>query len=417
MKHVAIVGGGVIGLSLAWELQRRGASVIVLDARKPGAGASHGNAGWITPSLAGPVPAPGLVRTSLKWMVQPASPLYIKPRFDPRFAGWLLRFWRACAPGPYQAGFTATAALAETTIDRFDAMKATGVEFEMHHAGLLFAYESLHAMEDDLRGMERLNEIGYAPLSPRLGDDLRELEPALGDPIVGGFHVREERHVRPDTLVTGLETWLRDHRVEIRTSAPVSGFSLSDGRVAAVQVGGERFEADSVVIAAGAWTGKVAALAGVRTPVEAGKGYSLDYTPSPRPVRGPIYFHDTRIAVSPFAGTTRLAGTMELSGLNEELNQRRIQAIAAGGARLLRDWPADPPLATAWTGMRPMTPDGLPVIGLAPGFRNLYLASGHAMLGVTLAPSTAAALADYLTDGHMPEVLAPFAPSRFGRRR
>jgi D-amino-acid dehydrogenase len=158
-------------------------------------------------------------------------------------------------------------------------------------------------------------------------------------------------------------------------------------------------------------------MAGARVPIEAGKGYSLDYAPPPRPIGTPLYLHEARVAVTPFVDSVRLAGTMELSGLNEIIRPGRVAAIARAAAACLRDWPADSSRATTvWTGMRPMTPDGLPVIGLLPGYGNLAIAGGHAMLGVTLAPATGEALAELLTTGQAPSVLAPFDPARFGRR-
>ena len=413
MRHVTVVGGGVIGLSTAWELHKRGFRVTVLEAREPGTGASWGNAGWIAPSLSGPVPAPGLVRTSLKWMVKPDSPLYMRPRFDVQFARWLLAFWRSCRPVAYRAGLEATAELNRQTMDLFDTLRDDGVAFEMHRDGILFAYESLWEMERDLAGVERLRTIGYERPVALVGDAVREREPALSDRVAGGYLIDNERHLRPETLTAGLVERLTASAVELRANEPVTGLTTAPGRVEEVVTAGCRLRTDAVVVAAGAWTPMVARMAGVRVPIEAGKGYSLDYSPPPRPVYRPLYLHEARIAVTPFAGTVRLAGTMELSGLNERLDPRRVRAIARAGARLLQDWPSDSSAATAWTGMRPLTPDGLPVIGLAPGFRNLVIASGHAMLGITLAPATAVEVADLLTVGRPSATLQPFDPARF----
>lgn len=413
MRHVTVVGGGVIGLCTAWELHKRGARVTVLEARGLGTGASWGNAGWIVPSLSAPVPAPGLVRASLKWMVKPDSPLYLRPRFDVQFARWLLGFWRACRPAAYRAGLEATAELNRRTMDLFDGLRADGVDFEMHRDGILFAYEALSEMEHDLEGVEQLRAIGYERPEQLVGDAVRECEPALSDGIAGGYLIGNERHVRPETLTAGLVARLTASAVELRANEPVTGLETARGRVTEVVTVDLRLPTDAVVIAAGAWTPRVARMVGVHMPIEAGKGYSLDYSPPPTRVRRPLYLHEARVAVTPFAGMVRLAGTMELSGLNERVDFRRVGAIARAGARLLKDWPSDAGAATAWTGMRPLTPDGLPIIGLVPGFRNLAIASGHAMLGVTLAPATAVAVADLLTTGRLSATLQPFDPARF----
>jgi D-amino-acid dehydrogenase len=223
----------------------------------------------------------------------------------------------------------------------------------------------------------------------------------------------EERHVRPDSLVAGLVRYLTERGVEIKSETPVTGFDIANGTVTVVRTEHESIPADAVVIAAGSWSGEIAKMAGASSPIQAGKGYSLDYAPAPTEIRHALYLHGARVAVTPMDGMTRLAGTMEFSGINERIRPERVAAIARTASAWLRDWPVDPEVATVGSGLRPMTPDGLPVIGLVPGLSNLAIASGHAMLGVTLAPATAAALADQLSTGQRPEVLRPFAPDRF----
>ncbi len=418
-SDVVIVGGGVVGLCAAYALRRHGIAVTVLDAGRPGAGASHGNAGWIVPSLSGPVPAPGLTRTSLRWMLRPASPLYIQPRADPAFGRWLLAFWRRCNARDHRAGLEATAALNRRTMELFDAYRADGIAFEQHADGLVFAYLDPAELERDLRGLELLQPFGYEA-TPLDGEAMRELEPALAGTVVGGYHLPQERHVRPDSFVAGLVARLTVDGVDLRGDTPVIGIEHRGDRVTAVETPAGRIAADAVVVCAGAWTPGVLRLAGVRDfPIEAGKGYSLDYAPPPplpQPVRRALYLHEVRVAVTPLDGLVRLAGTMELSGVNDRLSPRRLMAIARAGARYLQGWPADPAVATPWTGMRPMTPDGLPAIGRVPGFANLIVASGHAMLGLTLAPATGEAVAELIATGRTPEGLGPFDPARFARR-
>jgi D-amino-acid dehydrogenase len=387
--------------------------VTVLDAREPGTAASAVNAGWVSPSLAGPVPVPGLVKTSLKWMLNPESPLFIKPRIDPSFLKWLYRFWRSCRLDRYEAGLEATAVLGQRTMEIMDDWVAQGVEFEMHRYGLLFAYRTLQEMERDLKAFDAVTPYGYAPPAPLYGDDLRQFEPVLGPQMLGGFHVEEERTVQPISLVKGLLRKLEEVGVTIRVGSPVVDLDISSGRVVAVRTPSERIETEKVLLAAGAWTRHVAKMAGVTIPIESGKGYGLDFRPSPVKPRRSVYLHEDRVAVSPFDDSLRLSGTMELSGLSEQFTQRRIDAIHKTGKRLLNDWPKDAKPAQVWTGMRPMAPDGLPVLGAVPGFGNFYVASGHAMLGVTLAAVTGVQMAELITSGRPSEVLQPFRADRF----
>lgn len=416
MPHAVVIGGGVIGLASAYDLRSRGWDVTLLDARQPGMAASKGNMGWITPTLSEPVPAPGLVRTSLKWMLQPESPLYVRPQLDLDFIRFLLSFWRNCNAASYEAGLAATAEINRRTMDDFDALHAAGIPFEMHKSGLLFVFRTPGHMDHFLHEMEHLKDYGYEqPPEPLVGAPLREFEPVLTEAVYGGYWISKERHVRPETLTAGYARWLAAHGVDIRPGSPVLSIDHHNGMVTSLRTPEGEVTGDTFLIAAGAWSGEVAKLAGTRLPIQAGKGYSLDYSPPPFEVRHSLYLHEERVAVSPFAGTIRLGGMMELSGINERILKRRAGALAKAGHKLLRNWPAKADAPPAWTGMRPMSPDGLPVIGFARGFHNLAVATGHAMLGITLGPTTGALVGEMLTTNTVPDVLRPFSPLRFSR--
>ena len=186
-SDIVIVGGGVIGLAAACALRGRGCAVTVVEAGRPGGVASHGNAGWIVPSLSGPVPAPGLVRTSVRWMLRPSSPLYVRPRADPTFLRWLLAFWRRCNARDYRAGLEAVAELNRRTMALFDAYRANGIAFEGYEDGLVFAYLDPRELEHDLRGLDLLRPFGYDAPAVLDGAAIRTLEPALTDAVAGGL--------------------------------------------------------------------------------------------------------------------------------------------------------------------------------------------------------------------------------------
>ena len=420
MRHVVIVGGGVIGLHAAYALHKRGLRVTVLESHAGSHGASVVNAGWICPSMVEPVPAPGLVRTSLKWMLRSDSPLYIRPRLDPAFLRWTLSFWRHCNARDFLAGTEAIAAFGARSLALYDAMREAGVRYEEHRDGLLFAYRTSEALAHDYTDLEPVRRFGFE-ISPIMnGDELRSLEPSLSENVSGGYWLPQERSVRPDTLVRGLIDYLQEHGVEVRRDVPVSEIETQGNRITGVFAGGERIPAETVVVAAGAWTPRLLTPLRVRVPIEAGKGYSIDFAPAPdlpEPVRRPLYLHEARVTITPLEGMIRLAGTMELSGLNHEVRPERVAAITRSAGWAIRGWPVQTPLAgpgvRIWNGPRPMTPDGLPVIGRVPEYRNLVVASGHAMLGVTLAPATGEAVAKLLTTGHAPDLIAPFDPARF----
>ncbi len=420
-RSAIIIGGGVIGLCTAFALQRRGVQVTVIDAGPREQAASHVNAGWVCPSLSEPVPAPGLTAQSMKWMLKSDSPLFIAPRADPDFLRWLLAFWKNCNAEQYVAGTAATAALAERTMALYDDLRAQGVEFEEHQDGLLFAYLHEAALHHDHANLDTLAPFGVEIPPILSGEEARELEPALSRNVTGGYWLRQERSVRPDSLVSGLWRRLEINGAEMRRGERVVGMGGSSGLVRSVITDRASYDAEVVVAAAGAWTPQVVAPLGVKLPIEGGKGYSIDFTPPPAlpsAIRHPLYLHETRVAITPLDGMLRVAGTMELSGLNHHIRPERVRALVSRTGEVIAGWPSqvnlDAPGVRVWNGLRPLTPDGLAVIGWARGWRNLAIASGHAMMGVTLAPATGEALAEQIVTGRAPEILEPFDPARFG---
>lgn len=416
MSRIIVIGAGVIGLACAYELRRRGHQVMVVDRGEPGAACSSGNAGWVVPSLCGPVPAPGLVGTSLRWMLTRDSPLYIRPRPDLEFLGWVRDFWRYCTSRAYQAGLAAIAALNVHTMALYDALQADGMPVEMHRQGILFTFLDHAALGSVYADLERVRSYGYGEAKVLTAREAREAEPMLGNEAIGGILVEQQRHVRPETLTGALVRRLQEMSVEVKSGAEVTDFHWRGAAIAAAQTPRGLLEGDRFVIAAGAWSGLLARRVGYRLPMQAGKGYSLTLVNPRVNVRRPLYLDEARIAVSNFDGALRLAGTMEFSGLNSDLDPRRLAALRRGADRYLTDWQgAD--REKAWVGMRPLTPDGLPVIGKVPGCENVYIATGHGMLGVTLAPATAVALTELIVTDRSTPALAPFDPARFVRQR
>jgi D-amino-acid dehydrogenase len=412
--RTVIVGAGAIGLATAWELSRRGEEVVVVDRHEPGWASSSGNAGWITPSISTPLPAPGLVGASMKWMLRSDSPLYIQPRLDPRFAAWLTRFWRNCSPRAFQAGTAAMAALNDRTMPLFDEWLEHGIDFEMHEKGLLFLGLSREPVERFAESMAYLEQFGYERPKVLNRAELLDIEPHLGAAVASGFHVKEERHIRPETLTSGLVNRLKAEGVEIRSGVNVTGAETWAGAIAGVQTDSGSIAAEKVLIAAGAWTGRVAQQFGVHVPIEAGKGYSITIDNPTHKLSHPLDLIEARAAITPFENSLRLAGTMELSGLNLRVRQERVEAIRRAGDRYLGDWRGG--TEKVWVGMRPLTPDGLPVIGQVPGREGLYVAGGHQMLGITMAPATGEVLAELMTTGTSKVDLRAFNPGRFDRR-
>jgi len=409
--RVVVIGGGVIGLLAAHYLRKSGAEVTVLERGRAGAACSSGNAGWITPSIALPLPAPGLRLQSLGWMLRADSPLYIKPTAVPHLLGFLMRFWKYCNVRHFQAGTEAFAGLGADSIALYDELEADGLSFESHNDGLLMVFRETATLEEEKRLLDGLK---YGPIRVLGADEVHELEPALAPDIVAGLHVLPERTVRPEAVCASVAEHLRVRGVRIEEDCEVGSFQFEGARARAVDIGGTQVEADAFLIATGAEAARLAGQCGSRLPLQAGKGYSITVSEPEVAVRHPLYLGEAKAGITPFDGALRIAGTMELSGINLDLDPRRIAALARAAEREVPGSTAGS-ASVEWVGMRPITPDGVPILGALPTCHNVFAATGHQMLGLTLAPSTGKVMAELILEGHTELDLAPFDPGRFGR--
>jgi D-amino-acid dehydrogenase len=414
--RVAVVGAGVVGLACAWELRRRGADVFVLERAQVGGGVSRGNTGWVSPSFTYPLPAPGMVREGVRQLVTGGEAFVLRPSLDPAFARWLWSFRRSCSPVRFDAGVRALLALNRRTLELFDAYRDAGVAFEMHSAGLVVAARTEGGLDLYRKAFRRLRELGYEGGEIDVLDAaaLAALEPAL-DPagVVAGLHARVDRFVRPEELTAGLAERLRADGVEVRERCELdvlerrpAGWALNVGA-------GERLEADRVVVAAGLPTAPLLRRAGVRLPLVGARGYSVTLAGRGTPPRHALYLAEAKLGLSPFDGGVRVAGVFELGARSADAAPGVGERLLAAARPYLDGWRPEPDgPVEAWAGLRPATPDGLPLIGPLKGADGVFLATGHGMLGVTLAPATADLLAPLVLDGLAAPELAPFDPAR-----
>ncbi|MDR2987045.1 MAG: FAD-binding oxidoreductase, partial [Nocardiopsaceae bacterium] len=324
-------------------------------------------------------------------------------------------FLRHCTPRSSERGLAATAVLTRDAFRYFDEMIADGLELDLQRRGLLLIGTSQASIDEEFAELSKLSAHEIPVEISRLtAAECREREPVIGPAVAGGIYVSTEGHLDPRELTKALAATITARGGRIRTGEAVTGFVTEDQRVSAVVAGGE-IPASNVVIAAGAHSVPVTRMLGVRLPMTAGKGYSFSVT-STRELSSPMYLLETKAGVSPMAGRVRFAGTIEFSGLNTYRDPRRIDALklAARGYFPDFDWTTS---AEEWTGMRPLCPDGLPVMDRVPGFENAYVATGHSTLGITLAAVTGAHMATFVGKGTAPAELQPFRfPSYFGRR-
>ena len=417
---VLVVGGGVVGLCVAYYLAAKGVPVEVVERRSVASGASWGNAGWVCASHSAPVPAPGVIRYAAGSLGRPDSPLYVRPLPDPAFLRWLWRFWRSSNSSVFQNGYAAVAELNRPTFDLYDGLAAAGVDTTLTRPGLVHAFLSPTQARHHL-DVQRSMASGLYDLPEGVvtGDEAPGLDPALSTAVRAAYLVEGEGVVDPGQLVNALAEVVTKLGGRVNEKVEVTGFRRTNGTVVAAQTENGEIACSGVVIAAGMWSRGLLRMLGHNLPLQAGKGYSFSIELDPAP-RHALYFGDKRIVASPIGGLTRIAGTMELSGNNNDLNWRRIVAIARGSRHYLGPWFHHPDelvglIRDPWVGGRPFLPDGLPVIDRLPDDQNVFVASGHGMLGVTLGPATGTSLTDFILTGRRPDVLSPFTFARLHR--
>ena len=412
--RVVIVGAGVVGLSCAFALSQDGHEIVVLDRGEPGADASSGNAGWVVPSLSTPLASPGIVRDGLRHAVDPRGALVIRPRLDPAWLLWLWRFARASRRPTFERGIEALLRLSRITLDELDRMGDAGVRFEQHAAGLLAVARDPSALHwfDDV--FAELGKLGFEGGHRRLGPaEAREVEPALSESVGAALHATIDRHVEPSTLTDGLVEHLATRGVEVRTSAAVKRLDRERDGWHVVLEGGAGERAEAVVVAA-AMGSPTLVREFLRLPLAAAKGYSVTVARTEGTPTVPLYLTEPKLGLSPFASGLRIAGFFELGARDAAPSAERSRQLVEETRPYLAGVVADlPPGELGWAGFRPSTPDSLPLLGRVPNAPGLVLATGHGMLGVTLAPATGAAVAGLLR-GEDDTWLRPFDPARFG---
>jgi D-amino-acid dehydrogenase len=412
-KRVVVVGGGVVGLASAYRLAAAGADVVVVESGAAGQAASHGNAAKIALAESAPVPAPGMIIQGLRWMLKPDSPLYVRPSLAPAHVRFLLRMARYCTATDFRRGLEATLRLAEGANDLLDEWTRDGLSFESHQAGALLAFESRERFDEQTGSLEIFEAFGHVP--ERLhGDAVQDKEPALSPAFRHGLFFPADRQIEPDSLTRALVKRCHELGAEVLEHTAAQEVLRSGDRVVGVRTASREISCDAVVLAAGVWSGLLASRLGVALPIRPGKGYSVDYAPGPVSLRTSLTLEDARVAVTPLDGKVRLAGTMEFGGFDLRIDPRRVEAIRRAATRAFPEW-GEPQGGEPWAGLRPMTPDGLPVIGQLPSLHNAFVASGHGMLGLTLAANTAEIVVEMVLRDRTPLVAEPFSPRRFTR--
>ncbi len=410
-QKVAVIGAGMVGLSTAWFLQEQGVEVEVLDRDGVAAGSSWGNAGWITPGLSTPLPDPAVLSYGIQAVISPASPVYVPVTGDPRLLRFLATFTRNSTMRRWSRSMRALVPINECALPAFDALAEGGVASPAHDATSFIAgYRTEKETAFLLTELEHIaasgQDVGFEKLT---GDEVRAAEPTFSEEIGAGIRLLGQRYLNPIEFVASLADSVRSRGGTIREGARVTGIveEAKGVRLALAQEGTELY--DRVVVATGTWLDELARPFGVRTHVQAGRGYSfsvpIDHAPS-----GPVYLPAQRVACTPLGDRLRVAGMMEFRPPEAPLDQRRVEAIVDATRPFLTGVDLDD-RQDEWVGSRPCTADGLPLIGATSSPR-VHIAGGHGMWGMTLGPATGQLLAKAMVTGRAAPELTPFDPLR-----
>jgi len=408
-RHVIVIGGGIIGVCAAYYLAKRGTRVTLLERGQLTEGASKGNAGIIALGHP-PLPRPGLVWKTIKWMLDGGSPLYVPPRLDLALFKWMWRFRSACTQDHFNHCMKVLADLGWETGKCWDQLVAEEkLDCEYNTGGWMDVFLSKEGMEHGLADARLLNQHGYKTVTLG-GDELRRQQPAFLPSVIGAVHYTDSRFANPRKCVEQIADRAIRHGASLRFNTAVRtiqpGSGANNGRPGSfrgiVTESGETIEGDALILAAGVWTDELARQVGVHVPMQAGKGYHMmvqpaDMSPSGCPTVSCV-LNETYVAVTPMDGMLRLAGTVELSGINHTLHRRRLDMLREGARAYLRGID-EAKTASEWCGLRPCTADGLPAIGPAPGISNVFIAAGHAKYGFAYGPVTAKIAVESLLDG------------------
>jgi len=404
-----ILGAGPIGLASAFELASRGENVTVISRSTHVGESSHVNAGWIVPIMSAPVPAPGALRNSIRWLMDSRSPLKIAPELSPGHISFMLSMLKYSTQKHFVKGLAALSELGRGTLAEFDSYIQKGVEFEIHRSGILMAFTSQAELDSHAIEFEGVEKYGMAPVSVLNSSEMQAREPLLSEIVKYGIDCSDQYFVDPTSLISGLRKKCIELGVEF-IDQPEQITLVTKGSKAHVEVGRRTFSGDRVLVAAGVGSRALLENIGIRIPIRFGKGYCFDFVGEKR-IKNSLYLSSAKVAVTPNQNYVRFAGTMEFGGNGLAINEKRARGILNSSAQYFKEdifRNAEPK-----SGLRPMTPDGLPVIGKISGVSNLYISSGHAMLGVTLAANSARAITDLILDGTSAIDISSFNPERF----
>lgn len=411
---IGIIGGGIIGLSSAYYLNKAGHQVTVIDQGDLTDGCSHGNAGMIVPSHFIPLATPGMISKGIKWMFSSTSPFYVRPRLSGDLIKWGYQFYKHSTKDHVTHSIPALKEISLLSKAMYQQWaKELPFDFEYQERGLMMLYQREEVGKEEAETAHIANKIGIEAhvLS---AEEVQKLEPDVKVKVKGGIYFPGDAHLTPKKLVTQLIAYLKEKGVSFITNTEVVDFVVEQNAIKVVKTKQGDLAFDEVIMATGSWSGEVAAKLGITVPMQAGKGYSFTLQNVMKNVRIPSIFLEARVAITPMGNTLRFGGTMEITGVDHRINMNRVKGIVNAIPNYYPEMKvALPEKETIWHGLRPCSPDGLPYIGRSKQIKNLTFATGHSMMGLSLGPGTGKLVSEIIAHDKLSMPVTAFDPERF----
>jgi len=389
MSRVVVAGGGIIGMCTAYYLKKEGHDVVVIERGDLKSGTSFGNAGYISPSHFIPLASPGIIAKGMKWMMSSTSPFYIKPRLNMDLIKWGLTFWKRSGQSTMERNIPHMNAILQLSRSLTSEIKNDlGNNFRMEEKGCLMLYKSEHTEKHEI---ELAKEAAVLNIETQIfnANEVQQMEPDVELNVRGGILYPIDCHLHPGDLMATIKKYLDDNGVEFKLNTTITGFEKSAGVITKIITDKGDVTGDEYVLATGSWLPLVTKELGIEILMQAGKGYSMTFENIPRNIKYPAILVDDRVAMTPMGGDLRMGGTMEISGIGSPTMMKRVNSIFSAAKSYYPNLQVEfPRPEKIWSGLRPLSPDGLPYIGRHSGYKNLVIAGGHAMLGISLAAAT-----------------------------
>lgn len=390
--QTTIIGSGIIGLSAAYYLSKSGHDITIIERGSGDEGCSFGNAGMIVPSHFIPLAAPGMLEKGIRWMFDSESPFYVKPRLNWDLLSWGLDFYKSANKNHVERSAPALRDLSLLSKKLYqDIAKEPDFDFSFEEKGLMMLCKNEHSLEEEIEVAEQANKLGIKAKELSI-KELHQLEPQVKPDVAGAIFYEGDAHCYPNDFVKQIKAYLVKKGVKFLYNSEVTGFKTENNVIKTIKLSNQQtIKPENLIIATGSWSQELTKHLNLGLPMQAGKGYSITKSQiEGKKLQIPSILLEARVAITPMADNLiRFGGTMEIGGINDEINMNRVRGIIKAVPNYFPVYQLDmPQKSEVWYGLRPCSPDGMPYIGRTQKYQNLIVASGHAMMGLSLAPAT-----------------------------